>query len=811
MKHSLFRKALSLALCLIMVFAVMPMTAGAAAIEYTSSNFIYSIENGKATVIGSTFPSDYEGFAAIVSPLVYNNEEYQVTSIGYDSIDGNFTYLFFYGDIERIEDNAMRNSDVTKSLYISDSITYIGDKAFGNSRVAWFGVDAKNPVYYSNNGYLYKRDGTLMVAPKTEEACVIDDGTKTIKFMAFHYFSGPSVTIPASVTTIEDSAFCDMFGFIENTSIKKVYYEGTWAQWNRVNVNMEANPSINRAHLFVNDWYKYTDVDCGNDGVERRDCKCSDNCTEYELRTVATATGEHNYQLSETVAATCSETGSEVYVCSVCKAENTKTLEINPDNHVDATELRNARAATICTDGYTGDECCTGCDAVLNEGEAIPSKRIHQYTVFVERIPGNCITRTVDVYRCEGCKLTMTINADVPSEEHVGNIITVDAREATCTEKGYTGNKQCDACELIVEIGEDIPLKEHELTEWETTPPGCTYNGKNFRECVNCDYIEKEVIPATGHSYTGSIYIKKKPTCTEEGIKGTFCINCNSSVEEPIPATGVHVYGEWYVYSEPSCKNEGEKRSDCIYSDVCGAYEKEVLAKTDNHSFVLTSESAPTCTEKGVKVYTCSVCTKEKAEYSDKDASNHNGAATVLVGEKAATCVAEGYTGDEYCTACSAVVAYGEIIPATGTHVFAVLTEKQPGTCDSTGYAIYKCKSCEKTMRRNLPKNPSDHKDGRTVTVGYVEATCSEDGYTGDVRCSYCSELFTPGTVIPATHDHPDSDRNGICDNCSMDKTRNCSHLCHKSGFLGFIWKIVRFFWKLFKMNPVCECGQKHY
>lgn len=39
----------------------------------------------------------------------------------------------------------------------------------------------------------------------------------------------------------------------------------------------------------------------------------------------------------------------------------------------------------------------------------------------------------------------------------------------------------------------------------------------------------------------------------------------------------------------------------------------------------------------------------------------------------------------------------------------------------------------------------------------------------------------------------------------------NCSHICHKSGFFGFIWKIVNFFSKLFGINPVCECGSVHY
>lgn len=43
------------------------------------------------------------------------------------------------------------------------------------------------------------------------------------------------------------------------------------------------------------------------------------------------------------------------------------------------------------------------------------------------------------------------------------------------------------------------------------------------------------------------------------------------------------------------------------------------------------------------------------------------------------------------------------------------------------------------------------------------------------------------------------------------DVDAKCNHMCHKSGFMGFIWKILRFFYKLFKINPVCDCGVRHY
>lgn len=42
-------------------------------------------------------------------------------------------------------------------------------------------------------------------------------------------------------------------------------------------------------------------------------------------------------------------------------------------------------------------------------------------------------------------------------------------------------------------------------------------------------------------------------------------------------------------------------------------------------------------------------------------------------------------------------------------------------------------------------------------------------------------------------------------------KKESCKHICHKSGFMGFIWNIQNFFNKLFKTNKTCSCGVVHY
>ncbi len=41
--------------------------------------------------------------------------------------------------------------------------------------------------------------------------------------------------------------------------------------------------------------------------------------------------------------------------------------------------------------------------------------------------------------------------------------------------------------------------------------------------------------------------------------------------------------------------------------------------------------------------------------------------------------------------------------------------------------------------------------------------------------------------------------------------SNNCSCICHKGGISKFFYKIVLFFWKLFKMHKECSCGVMHY
>lgn len=61
---------------------------------------------------------------------------------------------------------------------------------------------------------------------------------------------------------------------------------------------------------------------------------------------------------------------------------------------------------------------------------------------------------------------------------------------------------------------------------------------------------------------------------------------------------------------------------------------------------------------------------------------------------------------------------------------------------------------------------------------------------------------------------HPDDNHDGVCDNCGEDFTKDCDCFCHsESKFMQFIYKIVRFLWKLFGIEDrhFCACGKAHW
>lgn len=101
------------------------------------------------------------------------------------------------------------------------------------------------------------------------------------------------------------------------------------------------------------------------------------------------------------------------------------------------------------------------------------------------------------------------------------------------------------------------------------------------------------------------------------------------------------------------------------------------------------------------------------------------------------------------------------------------------------------------------------HEHACTEIVSKV-ATCAEEGEI----VFLCEGCGYSKTQVISTTDHTDKNRDGVCDSCGEDLTKDCKHICHSSNaFIQFVYKLVCFLWRLFGMdtNRYCVCGKAHW
>lgn len=276
-----------------------------------------------------------------------------------------------------------------------------------------------------------------------------------------------------------------------------------------------------------------------------------------------------------------------------------------------------------------------------------------------------------------------------------------NAKEATCTEPGYTGDTYCKDCNEKIADGKVIPALGH---AWDdgviTTAPTCENAGVKTFTCTRCNETKTEAISATGHT---PVQIPEKPaTCTEPGhTSGTKCSVCDAILSgvEVIPAKG--------------------------------------------HTEVIDAAKAPTCTEPGLtEGKHCSVCNTVLVAQKEIPAKGHT---EVIDPAVEPTCTEPGKTEGKHCSVCNEVLVAQEVIPAKG-HTEVIDPAVEP-TCTKTGLTEGKhCSVCNEVIVKQEVIPATGHKP---EIRNAVEATLTTPGYTGDTYCTVCNELIAKGEVIP--------------------------------------------------------------
>ncbi len=369
-------------------------------------------------------------------------------------------------------------------------------------------------------------------------------------------------------------------------------------------------------------------------------------------------------------AATCTEAGKEAdQKCTRC--DHTETgAEIKALGHDFAAEFTVDKEAT-CTEKGSKSRHCARCDATTDVTEI--STVDHSLTHH-DAVAATCVaTGTIAYDHCSVCgknfvngEEAANLTVAISPNNHVGETEVRDAKEAACTEEGYTGDTYCKSCNKVIEQGTTIGKKAHTpgtAREEDRVEAKCEETGSYnlVVRCTVCNAVvssKAKTITALGHDMKDVENTARAATCTEAG------------------------------------KEADQKCTRCDHTET-GVEIKALDHNTEGH----VDHKDATCTEDGVAGGTyCTRCNegKEAAEaVIEKLGHNEEG----HVDHKDATCTEDGVVGGTYCTRCNEGKEAAEaVIPAKGHTSGAAVREKEtPATCTEGGSyeeAVY-CSECK--------------------------------------------------------------------------------------------------------------------
>ncbi len=193
-----------------------------------------------------------------------------------------------------------------------------------------------------------------------------------------------------------------------------------------------------------------------------------------------------------------------------------------------------------------------------------------------------------------------------------------------------------------------------------------------------------------------------------------------------------------------------------------------------------------TCTEEGEKKFTCSICGDEKTEKVSATGHQH----TEIRNKKEATCKEEGYSGDTWCKDCGKKILPGQTIAKTENHSWDAGKVTTKATCTEEGEKTFTCSICGDEKTEKVSATGHQHTEIRNKK----EATCKEEGYSGDTWCKDCGKKILSGQAIVKTEDHSwnqgeitkeptckeEGEKTFTCSICGNTKTEKVSTTDHQ-------------------------------
>ena len=398
-------------------------------------------------------------------------------------------------------------------------------------------------------------------------------------------------------------------------------YNGEWSATEEFHYRTCSNPGC-ESHETAD----HTPISDGN-------CTTSDYCSECHYEVVKGG-AEHSWIVDESGHTAsvhklhCSNTGCnakseaehvagiEATCCNLAECEfcHTEFGELNPNEHVGGTEIRNMKPATIQEEGYTGDTYCLGCKQMIEKGkpiEKLVDTHTHDYTNWASdgehhwkvcscgAVDSGSLTvhtfndwtKTDDSTHSRTC----SVCAYVESERHEHG---EDPHDCTVAIKCV----DCDA-ELVPATASEHKFEGRAIGTAEghtfaCVNPNCEVISQNYdheggssscQSGAHCAFCDFEYLPKDPSLHTGGTELRnyKEPTTAENGYSGdVYCLGCgelisNGTELEKLEVPHQHSFGDWksdsdYHWKECECGAKDSFEYHSFDNGIC-----TVCGKTD--------------------------------------------------------------------------------------------------------------------------------------------------------------------------------------------------------------------------------------